>query len=87
MATEHEGSPVVGAADNGSTFPQRSGSNAEAHLERLAQTFETSARREELIVYPSVVGFVLSSLYGFYLMRDIVIREQVLQGTVDAQQR
>ncbi len=86
MATEHEGSSL---ADGGAAPPQRSGSSAETHLERLAQTFETSARRWELIVYPSVVGFILLALYGFYLvyhvtrdMADLASSTRAMQQTV-----
>ncbi len=37
-------------------------------MERLADTFESSARRWELIVYPSMVAFVVLAVYGFYLI-------------------
>lgn len=37
-------------------------------MERLADTFESSAKRWELIVYPSMVAFVVLAVYGFYLI-------------------
>ncbi len=38
------------------------------HMERLATTFETSARRWEMIVYPSLFAFIVLASYGFYLV-------------------
>ena len=66
MATEHERFSLAGATNGETAHPQTSSTSAEAHLERLAQTFETSARCWELIVYPSVVGFILLAPYGSY---------------------
>lgn len=37
-------------------------------MERLADTFESSAKRWELIVYPSLVAFIVLAVYGFYLI-------------------
>lgn len=37
-------------------------------MERLADTFESSAKRWELIVYPSMVAFIVLAVYGFYLI-------------------
>lgn len=37
-------------------------------LERLANTFDNSARRWELVVYPSLLAFVLLAGYGFFLI-------------------
>jgi hypothetical protein len=38
---------------------------------RLADSFEASARRWELIVYPSMVAFILLASYGFYLIYNL----------------
>ncbi len=40
-------------------------------MERLADTFESSARRWELIVYPSMVAFIILAVYGFYLIYSL----------------
>jgi len=40
----------------------------EDHMERLATTFESSARRWEMIVYPSLFAFIVLASYGFYLI-------------------
>lgn len=37
-------------------------------MERLADTFENSAKRWELIVYPSMIAFIVLAVYGFYLV-------------------
>jgi hypothetical protein len=49
-------------------------------LERLADTFDSSARRWEMVVYPSLFAFVLLAGYGFFLIyrltHDIAILSQ-----------
>ena len=37
-------------------------------LERLADTFDSSAKRWEMVVYPSLFAFVLLAGYGFFLI-------------------
>lgn len=37
-------------------------------FERLSKVFETSARRWELIIYPSMFAFVVLAAYGFFLI-------------------
>ena len=45
--------------------------DAKAHLGRLAETFELSARRWELIVYPSLLAFITLASYGFFLVYSL----------------
>lgn len=49
-------------------------------LERLANTFDNSARRWEMVVYPSLFAFVLLAGYGFFLIyrltHDIAVLSQ-----------
>jgi len=49
-------------------------------LERLANTFDSSAKRWEMVVYPSLFAFVLLAGYGFFLIyrltHDIAILSQ-----------
>lgn len=40
----------------------------EQPLNRLAKSFEASARRWELVVYPSLFAFIVLACYGFYLI-------------------
>jgi uncharacterized protein YoxC len=59
-------------------------------MERFADTFEVSARRWELIVYPSLVAFIVLAIYGFYLIysltkdvHELTHTVTTLTGTVD----
>lgn len=40
-------------------------------IDRLASAFETSARRWELIIYPSLFAFIILAGYGFYLIYSL----------------
>jgi hypothetical protein len=37
-------------------------------MDKFARTFEASARRWELVVYPSLIAFIVLASYGFYLI-------------------
>ena len=37
-------------------------------MDRFARTFEASARRWELIIYPAMLAFVVLAAYGFFLI-------------------
>ena len=37
-------------------------------LENFSRTFEASARRWELVVYPSLLAFIVLAAYGFFLI-------------------
>lgn len=41
-------------------------------LDKFSRTFEASARRWELVVYPSLLAFIILAAYGFFL----IIRSQ-----------
>ncbi len=41
------------------------------HLDRLATSFEVSARRWELVVYPALFAFIVLACYGFYLIYNL----------------
>ncbi|MGD2137584.1 MAG: DUF948 domain-containing protein [Gammaproteobacteria bacterium] len=49
-------------------------------MDRFARTFEASARRWELVVYPAMLAFVVLAAYGFFLIytlsKDINILAQ-----------
>jgi len=40
-------------------------------LDKFANTFEASARRWEIIVYPALVAFIILAGYGFYLIYSL----------------
>lgn len=60
--------------DNGlDRFPRVSGqdgmvSDMATCMDKFARTFEASSRRWELIVYPSLIAFIILAAYGFYLI-------------------
>jgi uncharacterized phage infection (PIP) family protein YhgE len=37
-------------------------------MDKFARSFEASARRWELVVYPSLLAFIILAAYGFYLI-------------------
>ena len=39
-----------------------------ACMDKFANTFEASARRWELVVYPSLLSFIVLAAYGFFLI-------------------
>jgi len=41
------------------------------HFERFARSFEISARRWELVVYPSLFAFIVLAAYGFFLVYSL----------------
>lgn len=51
--------------------------------DRLAQVFESSARRWELIVYPSLFAFIILAAYGFYLIFNLAKDVHYLAISVD----
>lgn len=52
-------------------------------MDRLSQTFENSARRWELIVYPSLFAFIILAAYGFYLVFSLAKDVHYLAISVD----
>jgi methyl-accepting chemotaxis protein len=52
-------------------------------MDRLSLAFENSARRWELIVYPSLFAFILLAAYGFYLIFSLAKDVHFLAKSVD----
>lgn len=52
-------------------------------IDRLSQAFETSAKRWELIVYPSLFAFIILAAYGFYLIFSLAKDVHYLAISVD----
>jgi methyl-accepting chemotaxis protein len=52
-------------------------------MERFTRTFETSARRWELVVYPSMFAFIILAAYGFYLIYSLTSDVSLLAKSVD----
>jgi methyl-accepting chemotaxis protein len=53
-------------------------------VDRLSQAFETSARRWELVVYPSMFAFIILAAYGFYLIFNLAKDVHYLAISVDS---
>ena len=73
--------------DNGTTTKQglsEPESAGDYSLDRLSEAFETSARRWELIVYPSLFAFILLAGYGFYLIYSLARDVHYLAISVDS---
>jgi uncharacterized protein YoxC len=58
-------------------------SDANAGYARLSEVFESSARRWELIVYPSLFAFIILAAYGFYLIYNLAKDVHYLAISVD----
>jgi methyl-accepting chemotaxis protein len=66
--------------------PRETGANAQINayaIDRLSQAFETSAKRWELIVYPSLFAFIILAAYGFYLVFSLAKDVHYLAISVD----
>ena len=60
--------PASSGATHGGAAQQLDAPSAVMHLERFARSFEISARRWELVVYPSLFAFIVLAAYGFFLI-------------------
>lgn len=54
-----------------------------ASLDRFARSFESSARRWEFVVYPSLFAFAILAAYGFYLIYSLTKDMSTLAQNVD----
>lgn len=67
------------------TSAARPGLEPSSHsMDRLSAAFETSARRWELIVYPSLFAFIILAAYGFYLVFSLAKDVHYLAISVDS---
>ena len=62
---------------------QESGELDAFAINRLSQAFESSAKRWELIVYPSLFAFIILAAYGFYLVFSLAKDIHYLAISVD----
>jgi len=53
-------------------------------VDRLTATFEASAKRWEMIVYPSLFAFIILAAYGFYLVYSLSKDVHYLAISVDS---
>lgn len=76
--TKHEADEVVKEDSSDAN------TNAQYSMDRLSMAFETSARRWELIVYPTLFAFILLAAYGFYLIFSLAKDVHFLALSVDS---
>lgn len=57
--------------------------NMSACMDQFAKTFEASARRWELIVYPSLIAFIILAAYGFFLIYNLTNDVGRITGQMD----
>ncbi|MGE5153572.1 MAG: hypothetical protein ACM3ST_06095 [Bdellovibrio bacteriovorus] len=78
-------SPSAEATDPGVIHPEVTDAQLNAFaIDRLSQAFETSAKRWELIVYPSLFAFIILAAYGFYLVFSLAKDIHYLSISVDS---
>ena len=53
------------------TSPEQQGPSMEASMCDLAEAFKASSRRWEVVVYPSLIAFIILAIYGFYLIYNL----------------
>ena len=53
------------------------------HFERFLSVFERSARRWEMIVYPSMFAFILLAGYGFFLIYSLTSDMKTIASSLD----
>ncbi|MEO5367391.1 MAG: hypothetical protein H7831_13790 [Magnetococcus sp. WYHC-3] len=56
-----------------------------AVLNQFAKSFDKSARRWELIVYPSLFAFIVLAMYGFYLILSLTQDIRTMAMAIDPQ--
>ena len=84
MAETNNTKTVSGSAPQGGV-DQGADAQLNAYaIDRLSQAFETSAKRWELIVYPSLFAFIILAAYGFYLVFSLAKDVHYLAISVDS---
>lgn len=73
--------PDVSGTDAGVSFVPSP--DMSACMDKFARSFEASARRWELIVYPLLFAFVLLAAYGFFLIYQLTNSVSRITGHMD----
>lgn len=69
-------------------FPNARGSSQEPgvnqeNIERFLNTFERSAKRWEIVVYPALFAFILLAAYGFFLIYSLSMDMRSMAQSID----
>ena len=75
--TVDDGAPTQAGEDSAEMLAN------DAAMDRFAATFEASAKRWELVVYPSLVAFIILAVYGFYLVYSLTSDVAQLAKSID----
>ncbi len=73
------------SSTSGSAKDEGAGVAGSAALDRFARSFEASAKRWELVVYPSLFAFIILAAYGFFLIYSLTQDMHVLAKSIDPQ--
>ena len=65
------GPPTIRATPGTIKDDPLTSSNVAEAFERFSRTFEASAKRWELVVYPTLFAFIILAIYGFYLIYSL----------------
>ena len=83
MSENDETKDAPNSQPSGPGSKPRDRSDASYSMDRLSLAFESSARRWELIVYPSLFAFIILAAYGFYLIFSLAKDVHYLAISVD----
>ncbi|MCB1875922.1 MAG: hypothetical protein KDH88_08110 [Chromatiales bacterium] len=68
--------PTPGMMECGAAIPTDA-------MERFLTSFERSARRWEIVVYPALLAFIVLAAYGFFLIYNLTYDMHVVAGSLD----
>jgi uncharacterized protein YoxC len=74
----------MASLDKSESSTEKQEIDEQAGIERLSEVFESSARRWELIIYPSMFAFVVLAAYGFFLIYRLAGDVHYLAISVDS---
>ncbi len=78
------GKPGAGkTADGRPDTKANSGAITAENVQRFLDTFERSARRWEMVVYPAMFAFILLAGYGFFLIYSLTNDMRVIATNLD----
>ena len=85
MATTDSGPGKPSPSSSSGTRPSEASLTfaGDAALERFAKSFESSARRWEMVVYPSLFAFIVLAAYGFFLIYSLTKDMHTLASSID----
>lgn len=83
MNTPSDQEPSSPGGQGGQEPERTAPGSMDAGLDRFAKAFEASARRWELVVYPSLFAFIVLAGYGFYLIYSLTHDVAIMARSID----